>query len=231
MTFRKILLFGIILATFVNLLTNSILNYLPDSKVYAGTYTVATITIIIVCVLILIFGSESSTKGFLARVWKPDFLTRLQPNITPRKKITFISYTEGRPHRYWDYIESDGEPAMSIKIAWNVTNLTNKDIWILRAYLEKPRTDGAIWSRAGYRSGSISISPEYPITVFVTFCIQPPTCQEDETFKGKVVFVDHTDKQHKVKVALKPPIQVGETETEDTEVGETEDTEDDDIPF
>ena len=63
MTFRKILLLGIILATFVNLLTNLIWNYLPDSKVYPGTYTVATITIIIVCVLILIFGSESSTFG------------------------------------------------------------------------------------------------------------------------------------------------------------------------
>ena len=221
MTFRKILLLGIILSTFVNLLTNSIWNYLPDSKVYPGTYTVATITIIIVCVLILIFGSESSTKGFLARVWKPDFLTRLQPNITPRKKIAFILNTEGRAHVHWDYIESGGEPAISIQSAWYVTNLTNKTIWILRAYLEKPRTDGLIWFPE-HSADTISISPrDDPIKVVVNFCIQPPTHQEDEIFKGKVVFVDHTNKQHKVKVALKPPIQVGETE----------DTEDDDIPF
>ena len=221
MTLRNILLLGIILATFVNLLANSIWNYLPDRKVYPGTYTVAFITISITCMLLLIFGSESSTKGFLARVWKPDFLTRLQPNITPRKKITFILNTEGGAHVHWDHIESDGEPAMSIQSVWYVTNLTNKDIWILRAYLEKPRTDGVIWFPE-YSDDNISISPrDPPIKVVVNFCIQPPTRQEDEIFKGKVVFVDHTNKQHKVKVALKPPIQVGATE----------DTEDDGIPF
>lgn len=221
MTLRNLLLFGIILTTFVSLLADLIWNYLPDRKVYPGTYTVATIIIIIVCVLILIFGSESSTKGFLARVWKPDFLTRLQLNIIPRKKITFILNTEGRAHVHWDYIESDGEPAMSIQSVWYVTNLTNKDIWILRAYLEKPRTDGLIWFPE-YSEDNVSISPGYaPIKVAVKFCIQPPIRQEDEIFKGKVVFVDHTNKQHKVKVALKPPIQVRETE----------DTEDDDIPF
>ena len=229
MTWRTILLLVIILGVLVSLLANLMWNYLPDSKVYPGTYTVAFIAIVIMCMLFILFGSESSTKGFLARVWKPDFLTRLQPNITPRKKIAFILNTEGSPHVHWDHIESDGEPAMSIQIAWYVANLTDKEIWMLRAYLEKPRTDGVIWS-PGYPDGNVSILPgDRPIKVFVTFCIQPPTRQENETFKGKVVFVDHTNKQHKVTVALKPPIQV--RATENTEVGETEDTEDDDIPF
>ena len=87
MTWRTILLLVIILGVLVSLLANLIWNYLPDSKVYPGTYTVAIIAIVIMCMLLLLFGSEGSTKGFLARVWKPDFLTRLKPNITPRKKL------------------------------------------------------------------------------------------------------------------------------------------------
>ena len=221
MTWRTILLLVIILGVLVSLLANLIWNYLPDSKVYPGTYTVAIIAIVIMCMLLLLFGSEGSTKGFLARVWKPDFLARLQPNITPRKKITFILNTEGRAHVHWNYTEIDGEPAMSIQSLWYVTNLTNKNIWILRAYLEKPRTDGSIWFPE-YSDDNISISPEgYPIKVSVNFCVQPPTCKKGEIFKGKIVFIDHSNKQHKVKVALKPPIQVGATE----------DAEDDGIPF
>ena len=118
---------------------------------------------------------------------------------------------------HWDYIESGGEPAMSIQSAWYVTNLTNKKIWILRAYLEKPRTDGSI-SFPEYSYDNVSISPRDPTKVVVDFCIQPPTCKEGEIFKGKIVFIDHSNKQYKVKVALKPPIQVGAPE-------------DDDIPF
>lgn len=226
MTLRNILLFGIILTTLVNLLTNWIWNYLPDSEVYPGTYTVATIIIIFICTLFLIFGSEGSTKGFLARVWKLDFLTRLQFNIIPRKKITFILNTEGRAHLHWDCIESGGEPAMFIQSLWYVKNLSNENIWILRAYLEKPRIDGGIWFPE-YSEDNILISPsDYPIKVSVNFCIQPPTCKEDEIFKGKIVFIDHFNKKHKVKVTLKPPIQVEETEP--IQAGETED---DDIPF
>lgn len=217
MTLRNILLLVIILGVFVNLLANSIWNYLPDRKVYPGTYTVATITIGITCMLLLIFGSESSTKGFLARVWKPDFLTRLQPKIIPRKKITFILNTEGGMHEHWKNTKFYGEPAMSIRSPWYVTNLTDESIWILRAYLEKPKTDGSI-SFPEYSYDNIPISPRDPTKVVVDFCIQPSTCKKGEIFKGKIVFIDHSNKQHKVKVALKPPIQVGATE-------------DDDIPF
>ena len=217
MTLRNILLLVIILGVFVNLLANSIWNYLPDRKVYPGTYTAATITIIIVCALLLIFGSESSTKGFLARVWKPDFLTRLQPKIIPRKKITFILNTEGGAHVHWDHTEFNGDLAMSIHSLWYVTNLTDEEIWILRAYLGRPRTDGSI-SFPEYSYDNIRISPREPTKMSVDFCICPPTCKEDEIFKGKIVFIDHFNKQHKVKVAFKPPIQVGAPE-------------DDDIPF
>ena len=183
MTFRNILLLGIILGVFVNLFASSMWNYLPDRKVYPGTYTVATITIIFTCILLLIFGSESSTKGFLAKVWKPDFLTRLQLKITPREKITFILNTEGGAHVHWDHTESDGALAMSIHSLWYVTNLTDEEIWILRAYLEKPRTDGSI-SFPEYSDDNTSISPRYPTKVVVDFCIQPPTCKEGEIFKN-----------------------------------------------
>ena len=217
MTRRTILLLVIILGVLVSLLANLIWNYLPDSKVYPGTYTVAIITVVIMCMLLLLFGSEGSTKGFLAKVWKPDFLTRFQPKITPRKKITFILNTEGRTHAHWDNTEFYGEPAMSIRSSWYVTNLTDESIWILRAYLEKPRIDGSIsFPEDSY--DNISISPRDPTKVVVDFCIQPPACKEGEIFKGKIVFIDHFNRQHKVKVTFMPPIQVVETE-------------DDDIPF
>ena len=225
MTWRTILLLVIILGVLVSLLANLMWNYLPDSKVYPGTYTVAFIAIVIMCMLFLLFGSEGSTKGFLARVWKPGFLTRLQPNITPQKKITFILNTEGEAHVHWDCIEFDGDLAMSIRSLWYVTNLTDEDIWILRAYLEKTGTDGSISFPDRY-SGHTSISPKNPTKISVDFCIQPSTCKKGEIFKGKIAFIDHFNKKHKVKVTLKPPIQVGETEP--IQVGETED---DDIPF
>ena len=96
-------------------------------------------------------------------------------------------------------------------------NLLANSIWILRAYLEKPRTNGSI-SFPEYPDDNILISPRDPTKVVVDFCIQPPTCKEGEIFKGNIVFIDHFNKQYKVKVDLKPPIQVGATE-------------DDDIPF
>lgn len=214
MTLRNILLLVIILGVFVNFLANLIWNYLPEEKVYPGTYLIATITTIIVCAVVLIFGSEGSAKGFLAGVWKPDFLTRLWEKITSQKKITFILDTAGGTHEHWNNAELHGEPAMSIHSLWHVTNLTSADIWILKAYLEETKTDGIIEfpDRRYLIDADTSISPEQPTKISVDFCIRPPTCKEGEIFKGKIVFIDHLNKQHKVKVAFKPPVQFVEVE-------------------
>ena len=214
MNWKKTVLITIILGLCVNLFADMIWHYLPDREVHPKTYVVVTIAIVFVCILLLMFGSESSTQSFLTRLWQQGFLATLWQKIIPRKTITFILNTEGGTQEHWNNAELHGEPVMSIHSLWYVTNLTNEDIWILRAYLEKTRTDGIIEfpDRRYLLEADTSIRPKRPTKISVDFCIRPPTCKEGEIFKGKIVFIDHFNKQHKVKVTFMPPIQAVETE-------------------
>ena len=55
---REILLGIIILGLVLNLLGNAVWHYLPDSKVYPHTHLVATMVLIIVCILHLLFAPK-----------------------------------------------------------------------------------------------------------------------------------------------------------------------------
>ena len=211
MNWKNILLLSIILGLCVNLFADMIWHYLPDREVHPKTYVVVTIAIVFVCILLLIFGSESSTQSFLTRLWQQGFLATLWEKIIPQKKITFILNTEGGKNEHWYYPEFEGALAISIHSLWYVTNLTNKPIWILRAYLKKNKTDGKIYFPDVYDDNT-SIEPKEPTKMTVDFCISPPACKPHETFEDQIVFIDHFNKQHKVKVTFKPPIPVVEEE-------------------
>ena len=197
---RDIVLGGMILSLCISLFANMILRYLPDN-----TYVVAIITIVIVCILLFIFGREDSTKGLLAKLWQ---------KLVPRKTIVFMPNTTYEIHEHWHKAELRGEPAMSIHSKWYVTNLTDELIWILKAYLEKPKTEAMMVLTKDPESDlfdEFPILPRNKSEVSVDFCIQPPPiCKQGESFKGKIVFIDHFGKKHKVKVTFKSRTQEGE---------------------
>ena len=192
---KDIVLGFITLGLCIGLLGNMILHYLPDN-----TYVLAIITIVIVCILLFIFGREDSKKNVLTILWQ---------KFAHRKTVTFIPNTTYAIHEHWGNVEHRGEPAMSIHSKWYVTNLTDESILLLRAHLEKPKSQGLVCTR-DYSSeifGEYSIPPRCTTESIVDLYIQPPICEQGESFKGKIVFIDQFNKKHKVKATFKPPIQ------------------------
>ena len=201
---RSMVLLSIILGLCINLFADLIWHYLPDKGVYPYTYVVVTGAIVFVCILLIIFGKEDSTKGFLAKLWQ---------KLVPRKTVIFVQDTTYEAHQHWHNAELCGEPAMSIHRPWYVTNLTDEPIWILRASLEKPRTEAMMVltkDPEGDLFDRFPILPRNKTEVIVDLCIQPPICKQGESFKGKIVFIDHFGKKHKVKVTFKSRPQEGE---------------------
>ena len=164
----------------------------------------AIFTIAIVCILLFIFGREDSTKGFLAKLWQ---------KLAPRKTVVFVQDTKYEVHQHWHKAELRGDPAMSIHSPWYVTNLTDEPIWILRAYLQKPRTEAMMVltkDPEGDLFDRFPILPRYKTEIIVDLCIQPPICKEGESFVGKIVFIDNFSRKHKVKATFRSRPQEGE---------------------
>ena len=193
---KNMVLVSIILGLCINLFADLVWHYLPDKEVHPNTYVVVTITLVIMCLLLLIFGSEGSKKNLLAILWQ---------KLVPRKTIEFIPYvSDGRFNNHWSNEEFNGEPFIQVEGKWHVTNRTDKDLHILRVYLVKPKVEGEVGTYDFLLSkfGYYSISPEYPTRVKVRFKIQPRFCEEGENFIGKIVFIDQFNRTHKVKATF-----------------------------
>ena len=121
----------------------------------------------------------------------------------PRKTVQFISKMTGGYEGHWGKGEVRGEPAMHVHSEWYATNVTDENVWILRAYLVKPRTESDMF-------GKFPILPGCPSEVSVDFWIQPPIRKEGESFKGQIVFIDQFNNKHKVKATFESHSQEGE---------------------
>ena len=135
--------------------------------------------------------------------------TKCRQKFVPRKTMIFVPNTPDEIHQHWHNVELRGEPAMSIHSTWYATNLTNEPMWLLTAYLEKPRTDAMMLLTKSPESDLFDrfpILPRVPGEVIVDLCIQPVVCKHGESFKGKIVFIDHYNKKHKIRAIFKPPI-------------------------
>ena len=194
---EKIVPGSIILGLFLNLLTNAVWHYLPDEKVY-----IATSVMVFVCILYLI-------RGFLAKFWQKLIENKFR---IPRKTVQFIPKITGGYEGRWNNGEVDGEPAMQVNSKWNATNLTDENVWILRAYLLKPRTEAMVLTQdpEGDMFDRFPILPRCPTEVIIHLWIQPPICKEGESFKGKIVFIDQFDNKHKVQVTFESRNREGE---------------------
>lgn len=199
---KNMVLVSIILGLCINLFADLVWHYLPDKEVHPNTYVVVTVTLVIMCLLLLIFGSEGSKKNLLAILWQ---------KLVPRKTIEFIPYTDhGRFNNYWNNGEVNGKSAMQVQGEWYATNRTDESIRILRVYLVKPRTEGWADTENSYaRSvrnedtfGNYWISPGECDRVKVMLWIQPPICEEGEDLTGKIVFIDQLNRKYKVKTTF-----------------------------
>lgn len=195
---EKIVPGGIILGLFVNLLANAVWHYLPAAQVYT-----ATCVIVFVCILYLI-------KGFLRKLWQQLVGNKFR---IPRKTVQFISKITHGYEGHWSKGEVRGEPAMHVVSKWHATNVTDRTVYILRAYLVKPRTEARLirsqTPRSDTRCGKFPMLPGVPTEVTVDFWIQPPIRKEGESFKGKIVFIDTVNNKHKVKTTFESHSQEG----------------------
>lgn len=190
----KIIPGSIIIGLFLNLLANAVWDYLPDKHVYT-----ATGVMILVCILYLI-------KGFLTKL-RQKYSDR-RPRI-PRKTVQFIPDTTCEVDQHWGNAEVRGEPAMSCHSKWYATNLTDEVVWILKAYLVRPRVDALISVRSPNSAvfGRYPILPRRTTEVLVDLFITPPLVEKGKSFKGKVVLIDQFNNKHKAKVFYGPPLQ------------------------
>ena len=182
---KDIVLGAITLGLVINLLANEVWHYLPDRKVYPYTYHVFTIVLVIICILLFIFGREDSKEGFWAKLWQK------LVGHNPRETIRLIlDTTRGSD---WSKGTIRGEPAMYLHSGWYATNVTDEEVWILRAYLVRPRTESDILFVQHPELdefGKYPILPKSTAKVSVDFWIQPPIRKEGASFKGKIVFID-----------------------------------------
>lgn len=194
MTRRKQILLGtIILGLVVNLLANMVWDYLPDKHVHPQTYVVATVVLVVMCMLLLLFAQEGMTRSSLTKIWHA---------FLPRRTLTFVPNMRDGYEGDWGGGESRGERAMCIHSKWYVTNVSDGLMQILRAYLVKPRTEATMLCTQHPEEdvfGDYPILPGHLSQVLVNFFVVPPFRREGENFKGKIIFVDQLNKKHKVK--------------------------------
>lgn len=201
---REPLLVTIILGLIVNLLANTFWHYLPDSKVHPHTYVVATVVLVVMCILLLVFSQDGVARGSLTKFWQA---------FLPRKTLRFVPKMRHESMASWDTGSAGGEPAMHAHSEWHVTNASDGLTQILRAYLVKPRTEAAMLFTQDPEDGVFDDCPILPghlSQVHVDFFIVPPFRTEGEDFKGKIVFVDHLNKRHTVKAKFEGRSRKGE---------------------
>ena len=189
-----------IIGILINLLAAGVWHYLSEKKVNP----VVVVSAVIWGLLFLIFGREDSTDSFVTKLWQ---------KLVPRKTVKFISKMTYGYEGDWDKGEVRGEPAMHVHSKWYATNVTDESVWILRAYLVKPRTEEAMVLTQSPESnmfGKFPILPGGPSEVSVNFWIQPPIRKEGESFKGQIVFIDQFNNKHKVKATFESHSQEGE---------------------
>ena len=147
---------------------------------------------------------RDSAKGSSLNIWQ---------TLRLRKTLACVPKKRNGYEAKWSVGEMNGEPAMHAHSYWSVTNVSDRPLQILKAYLVKPRTQGMVSTRHPEENvfGDYPILPDqlYPSEVHVMHSIQPQFSKEGESFKGKIVFIDQLNKKHKVKVKFESRSEKG----------------------
>lgn len=166
------------------------LKYMKNELVYLAA-AVATI-------LTFVFFFFDRIKGGLRKVWH--FLTRHRPKV-PRETIRILPNLS---RTWWHMGSLNGSPAMQVSSGFYVSNITDKDIYILGTRIVRPRKarkHGSVLVRHPEQNiyGNYPIIPEATTEVSASFSIHPAVRKYGEDFKASVVLIDQYTNEHEIK--------------------------------
>lgn len=109
------------------------------------------------------------------------------------------------PHQrsHWWHLGKTGDqkPTMQIVSYWYVTNRTDQPVYILNAYIKKPRTQGHVMLKDVHSAyhGNYPAPPHTTTDLHTDFWVHPPFRAEGKDFKVDIVFVDQYGQKRTVK--------------------------------
>ena len=126
--------------------------------------------------------------------------TRHPPHV-PRKTVRIVPKAQ---RNRWEMGSIDGRPAMRVVGHCYVTNITDISIFLLQAYIVRPRIDGSVCVRHAERNifGTYPILPKTVSEVIIDFFVEPAVCKEAKDFKATIVFVDQFGNKHNIKKVI-----------------------------
>jgi hypothetical protein len=158
--------------------------------------SVALALVTAICTVIrFIFGGVAQ---FLS--WLRNILDKLKgrPAI-PRRTLRIVPQPNSL---YCSSAKWYNKPATSLSGTWYFTNITDRPVSLIAAYIKSPR-------KARISADSMPeyvLQPHAPQSITIRFFPYPAVHQERKAFKATLVFVDQYDNKHVVKNTLfKPP--------------------------
>ncbi len=125
------------------------------------------------------------------------FITRYKPKI-PRETVRIVPNL----HQCWWHMGSENnEKAMQVSGKFDVTNITDKPIKLLRAFLVNPGTEGhALVKHHQQQSyGDYELMSFRSTPGSFDFWIKPPILKIGQDLKSNIIVVDQYDNRHKIK--------------------------------
>jgi len=134
-------------------------------------------------------------------------ITRRIKRLDPKVSNETIRIQPKRRDLWWHLGSSNNKPAMQVHGSWYVTNITEKEVLILRASLSRfmrPSINGTIIVRHPTDNiyGRYPILPNETTHASTSFWLLPPFKKEGKDFKATVILVDQFGNKHKIKQTI-----------------------------
>ena len=134
-------------------------------------------------------------KRPLVAVWR--FIAKCRSPV-PRQTLRILAQTRGC---WWHMGSVADKPAMQVVADWHITNITEGPVYLLKARIAKPLTEGSVFTRHPKQDvyGRYPILPRATTEARSDFWITPPVRNVGENFKTTVVLTDQYGNDHKLK--------------------------------
>ncbi len=125
------------------------------------------------------------------------FIERCRSPV-PRQTLRILAQTRGC---WWHMGSMADKPAMQVVADWHITNITGDPVYLLKARIVNPFTEGHVFTRHCKQNvyGHYPILPRATTEARSDFWIIPPVRNIGEDLKATVVLTDQYGNDHKVK--------------------------------